>query len=109
MDITTEKKDKGTLLKISGRMDAITAPEYEKAFLELVDQGELLVVSDMSGLEYISSAGLRSILTAAKRIRAKQGDVRFCGLTGMVEEVFQISGFMGMFKMFSSEDEAFSA
>lgn len=107
MEIVSEKRNEGVLVLVKGRMDAVTAPEFEKACSELADGGASLVVTDLSGLEYISSAGLRSILASAKKLKAGGGNLKFCGLTGMVEEVFRVSGFAAMFTIVPTSEEAF--
>lgn len=107
MKIVTDKRDNGILLEVSGRMDAVTSSEFEKAALNVINDGEKMIVVDLSDLEYISSAGLRSILVSAKKQKSVGGVMQFCGLTGMVEEVFSVSGLINMFKVSSTVDEAF--
>ena len=66
---------------------------------------EVLLVN-FSELEYISSAGLRSILATAKQLKARNGEIMFTGLKNTVKEVFEISGFYSIFKTFETEEEA---
>ncbi len=105
MNIETFTKEKGTLLKVSGRMDAITAPDFESKCLDLLKTGQVHLVADFRALEYISSAGLRAILAAAKTLKAQNGTISFCGVSGMVLEVFNISGFERMFSLADSSEE----
>ncbi|MBG0788916.1 MAG: STAS domain-containing protein [Desulfovibrionaceae bacterium] len=107
MEITIEKRDAGTLVRVGGRMDAVAAPDFEKECAGVVESGEKLVVVDLAQLEYISSAGLRSILATAKKIKATGGAMKFSGLAGMVEEVFQVSGLGTLFEVAATPDEAF--
>jgi anti-anti-sigma factor len=93
----TRKVEEGTLLSITGRMDAVTAPEIEKVLSALVDGGEKKLVLDLKDLEYISSAGLRTLLALAKRLKTKQGNLVFANLQGHVAEVFKIAGFSSLF------------
>lgn len=99
MSLTMGCQEKGnlTLVTVTGRMDAVTAPDFEKTCQALMQKGKIDIVAELSALDYISSAGLRSILSAAKKLRGKGGNLRFCGLSGMVKEVFKISGFQSMF------------
>lgn len=106
MDITTTTAEAATVLAVSGRMDAISAPEFETACKDVQSRGVTTVIADLGQLEYISSAGLRSILTSAKQLKAAGGTLKFCGLTGMVADVFKVSGFLKMFKVYASRDEA---
>jgi len=105
LTLSHEPKDKRILLSVSGRLDAMTAPDFEKACMGLLKEGNTNVVADLSNLEYISSAGLRSFLFAAKKLKATGGDLRFCGLSGMVKEVFKVSGFQTMFTIAENFEE----
>lgn len=106
MEFVTEKNGDALAIKVSGRMDAVTAPEFEQACQKQIDAGAKKVVADLSGLEYISSAGLRSILATAKKLKSVGGEIRFCGLSGMVQEVFSVSGFASMFKIHDTLSDA---
>ena len=106
MEFESSKKDQALIIKIKGRMDAITSPELEQECTKWIEAGEKLLIIDLAELEYISSAGLRSILSTAKALKAIQGEIRFCNLTGMVQEVFSISGFSSMFPIFDTLDSA---
>ena len=106
MDFSTTKNGDTYVVRVAGRLDAVTAPEFDAQCQAWLADGEVNVIADLSDLEYISSAGLRSILTAAKQLKNAQGSLAFCGLSGMVEEVFQVSGFAAMFPMHATIDEA---
>jgi anti-anti-sigma factor len=90
-------------------MDAVSAPAFEKECLQVIAGGEKRVVVDLAGLEYISSAGLRSILASAKKAKGTGCTMQFCGLGGMVQEVFQVSGLGTMFAVTATADEAFAS
>ncbi len=90
---------------LSGRIDSRNALLFkEKVVDELVESDRALVL-DFSGIDYISSAGLRVILELAKMYR---GDRRFSisGLSASVREVFEISGFDQIIQIYNSLDEA---
>ena len=106
MECTTTKQDGAFIISVSGRLDAVTAPEFEQVCAPLIEAGEKLLIADLANLEYISSAGLRSILSAAKKLKAIQGEIRFCNPNKMVKEVFSMSGFDTMFTLCGSLDEA---
>ncbi|MBQ3059346.1 MAG: STAS domain-containing protein [Desulfovibrio sp.] len=105
MEIVITDEEGVTLLELSGRMDATTAAEFDNAVRALPRQGARLLI-DMAGLEYISSAGLRSILGLVKSVRTSAGKLAFCALQPMVAEVFRISGFTAMLAVCDSRDEA---
>jgi anti-anti-sigma factor len=106
MEITKRKEKDVSIVAVSGRIDAITAPDFEKSLDELIAAGDRVILIDLTALGYISSAGLRSILSSAKKLKALSGEILFTGLQGPVEEVFQISGFKSIFRIFPSEAEA---
>lgn len=73
MDIQTRKEQKSLVITIAGRMDAVTAPEFDILLKQQIDAGEIFFVVDFNNLDYISSAGLRSLLAAAKLLKGKNG------------------------------------
>ncbi|MBL0225130.1 MAG: STAS domain-containing protein [Geobacteraceae bacterium] len=99
MEIQTKKEANATVVTITGRLDAVTAPVYEKAVIELITAGELKLIVDFDSLDYISSAGLRGLLVTAKQLKGKGGQVRCANVKGTVKEVFDISGFGSIFQM----------
>jgi len=109
MEIQTRKESKTMIISVKGRIDAVTAPGLEKNLFNLIAQGETALLLNLEELDYISSAGLRSILAAAKQLKAKSGELFIAGLQGSVRDVFQMSGFYSIFKIFESEAEALIA
>lgn len=106
MEINTKKVENIAVTSVKGRMDAVTVQEFEKSVSELLSGGENVLLVNFSELEYISSAGLRSILATAKQLKARNGEIMFTGLKNAVKEVFEISGFYSIFKTFETEEEA---
>jgi len=92
---------------MAGSLDSATSPEAQKS-LDAVLVSAKKVVLDFSALDYISSAGLRVLLGAAKKLKASGGTLRIFGLNQSVREVFEISGFSGILAVFPSEGEALS-
>ena len=91
MTINKERNNETLTLVIEGRLDTVTAPELEKVVNEeTADIKELLL--DMNALEYISSAGLRVILKAQKKMNA-QGSMKLIHVNDTIMEVFDITGF----------------
>ncbi len=91
MNINTEKNGNEFIISIEGRLDTITAPELE-TIVRTSLEGIISLVLDFSKLEYISSAGLRVVLTAQK-IMNKQGKMVIRNVNSDVHEVFDITGF----------------
>ena len=88
-----EKKTDGTKLTVAlqGRLDTMTAPELDKEFHESLDGVTELVV-DLAELEYVSSAGLRVLLSAQKTMN-KQGEMKVTNVSETIREIFEVTGF----------------
>ncbi len=106
MEVNFRKEEKALVVSVTGRMDAVSAPDFDKQVEKEIDKGETCFVLDLSRLDYISSAGLRSMLTLAKKLKSKEGGLVLCGLQEMVTEVFEVSGFTTIFEIFGSLKEA---
>lgn len=106
MEISVNKQGNAIVVAVYGKMDAVSAPDFERQFTNLVNKGAKCVVVDLLGLDYISSAGLRAILSSAKNLKLHEGKIAFSGLSGMVREVFDISGFGAMFNIYPTATEA---
>ena len=91
MDIKAERENGKTVIALTGRLDAITAPELEKTVNDSLE-GTTDLTFSFEGVEYISSAGLR-VLLAAQKIMEKRGAMRVKGVSGPVMDVFNATGF----------------
>ena len=91
MTIEIRKNAKETVIEVVGRLDTITAPVLEKTIDENVQSTQNLVL-DLKGLEYISSAGLRVLLGAQKKMQ-KVGTMKLTGVCEDVMEVLEMTGF----------------
>lgn len=104
MDITTRTQNGVTLVVFAGSLDSNTSPKAQQEIDGILAAGAKKVAVDCSGLDYISSAGLRVMLGAAKRLGG--GGLRLFGLNQSVREVFDISGFSKILAVFNSEADA---
>lgn len=91
MTITKTRNEAALTLAVEGRLDTITAPDLEAVLKEELDGVEALTF-DFSALEYISSAGLRVLLSAQKRMNA-QGTMKVTGVSEIIMEIFEVTGF----------------
>ena len=91
MTIEIKKNQEETIIEIAGRLDTITAPALDKTIQENVGDTKNLVL-DVKGMEYISSAGLRVLLTAQKKIQ-NVGSMKVINVCEAVMEVFEMTGF----------------
>lgn len=107
MDIETKQLKRASLVKVSGRVDSSNAPDLEKGLQELMEQGQFRIVVDMSGLDFISSAGLRVLISTAKTCRRwNRGDVYLAALPQPIMETFELAGLTRVFKIFPDVVEA---
>ena len=91
MTITKKQNGDSMTITLEGRLDTTTAPELEKTFKESL-AGVSDLTLDFQKLEYISSAGLRVLLTAHKTM-SRQGKMKVCNVGEIVREVFEVTGF----------------
>ena len=108
MQISTRTSNDIHIVGIAGSLDSTTAPEAQKS-LDSVVAGAKKVALDFTQLDYISSAGLRVLLGAAKKLKASGGKFAMFGLNQSVREVFEISGFSAILSVYPSETEAVAA
>lgn len=106
MELKSRKEKNAIVVSVNGRINAVTAPDFETRISETMAGGEKFLVINLEGLEYISSAGLRVILSTAKKLKAQQGDIYLVSMQDTVKEVFELSGFHQIFKIFENEKEA---
>ncbi|MBR5446056.1 MAG: STAS domain-containing protein [Clostridia bacterium] len=91
MTIEIKRNAEEITLAVAGRLDTTTAPALDKAISEDIQDAKNLIL-DLNGLEYISSAGLRVLLTAQKKMQ-KVGSMKVTNVCAEVMEVFEITGF----------------
>jgi anti-sigma B factor antagonist len=87
-------------------MDAENVDQFQKASDRLVSEGVLCVVADLTGLEYVSSMGLRAIMSAAKALQERSGSLILCGLRGVPRQVFVMTNLLSLFPVFETSAEA---
>ncbi len=97
MNIETKTANDVSILILAGRLDAASAPEAELAIDKVISSGARYLALQLAGLEYISSAGLRVLLAAAKKMSKLDGGIALCALQPGVREVFEISGLLSIF------------
>ena len=95
--------------RIGCRLDMQGAAVMETYAQQRLSAGELRLVLDLAGVDYISSAGLRSLLVVAKKAQALKGCLVLCGLMPMVLNVVNISGFQQLLKICVTTEEAIAA
>ncbi len=95
-------------MRPKGRIDSANGPAFEKDVLEQIDAGNRRLLLDFGELQYISSAGLRIVLLAAKKMKTAGGKLALCSLNPQIAEVFEISGFARILDIHPTRDAALS-
>ena len=107
MEITTKQLKRVDLVTISGRIDSSTAPQLDKVLTSIVDADRYRICLDLKDLEYLSSAGIKiliSILKACKRWN--RGDLRLANMPPRIVDVFDLAGLTPLFKIYPNVVEA---
>jgi anti-sigma B factor antagonist len=109
MDLTSVKIGAATVLDALGRIDGVTAKALEEKLLGLIKEGPHALIIDFARVDYISSAGLRVLLVAAKQSKAAHCKFALCSLKAQVRDVFDISGFGTIIALHPDRDRALAA
>lgn len=107
MDITTKEFKHCTLVTLNGRVDSATAPQFTQVMDGLINKGVYKFVIDMSGLEYMSSAGFRALLSAQRNCkRYNRGEVILAAVPTRIKEALELAGFTELFRAYPEPLEA---
>ena len=97
MDINESNSGNAVIIQSVGRIDTNTSTEFEEKLVEILDRSETNIVVDLSEIDYVSSAGLRVFLMAAKKLKILSGNFILASMNDHIKEVFDISGFTPIF------------
>ena len=106
MNVYEQRRAEMLILQPTGRLDSLTSQDLQSELSQRISGGDTAILLDLKDLDYISSAGLRVLLLAGKELKAKNGQLSLCALKENVREVLEISGFISLFPVHSSVDEA---
>lgn len=106
MQIGEERRPGALVIAPAGRLDSVSSSALEQLVASRLEAGERRVVIDLSGVEYISSAGLRVLLMAAKRLKQPPAALVLCGLGPSVRTVLELAGFLPLFVIEPARAEA---
>ena len=112
MQLITVESDSARVIEVHGRLDHAHAASFEAELLPLLGactEFGVAVVLDFAGVSYISSVGLRVLMLAAKQVRNQKGRIAICALTPIVAEIFQVSHFDMVLKLFPDVTAAVDA
>jgi len=107
MEITTTPYKRCDLVQVSGRVDSFTAPNLSEALRALTDSGRYKITLDMSGVTYVSSAGLRVLIDTQKTCKSlNRGELVLASVPPRIYETLDLAGFVPLFKFFDDTTAA---
>ncbi|MCD6318667.1 STAS domain-containing protein [Candidatus Aerophobetes bacterium] len=109
MQITQKQEGEIYVFSLNGHFDARSAGEVENKLNSAISQKAQKLLIDLSGAEYISSAGLRVLLAIAKKLKEKDGQIKLCCLQPYVKEVFDVAGFTQIFKIYNTYQQGINS
>jgi anti-anti-sigma factor len=112
MEVGVERRGNARVIAVKGRIDHLNASAFHESLrphLQDCCSGGDGIVLDLSGLDYISSAGLRIFMMAAKQARAQGGRIAVAQMQALVQEIFEISHFHLVYEIFATTDQAVTA
>lgn len=110
MEVTKKQRvDDIVVLKVGGRCDPTTVGDLQRCLDQVIEAGATKVILDLAALQYISSAGLRVLLMAAKKLKDRGGGLAVCAAQRYVKEVLDIAGFSSIIPSFDDEQQAIAS
>lgn len=106
MEIEDKKEGNISIVSLTGKMDAYNSIEVSEFLDKLIDGKCDFLLINMEGVDYMSSSGLRVLLSSLKKLKARDGALKLCSMQPYVLEVFEIAGFNQLFEIYSDEAEA---
>lgn len=109
MELTETRLEPFTVVAVSGKLDAASAPLLEEKLVELLEGGCTHLIIECSGLDYCSSAGVRVFIMAALELRDVNGKLGVAGMQPLIKDVFDMAGLMKVFEFFPAPADAVQA
>jgi anti-anti-sigma factor len=105
IDIKEEIKNDILILKIQGRLDAVSSPTAERKIFDYINNGQHKLLLEFSGIDYLSSAGMRMLLSTTKKLKTLGGKLVVCSVTPNVMDVLKMSGFDHVLELARTEED----
>ena len=109
MEITVNEYKRVAVITVTGRVDSATATEFETTINEVIEKGKHNLVLDLSDVEFLSSAGLRVLVTTRKTLQAAGGDIVLAEPSDRVVETLDTAGLDVLFERYDSREAAIAA
>jgi len=106
MEISITPFENITAVSVKGRVDSATADSLTARLVEIVRSGAAQLVIDFKEISYISSAGFRTLLITERAVEEGNGAMVLCGISGEMQRLFEVSGFLELFTILPNRDDA---
>ncbi|NIM94372.1 MAG: anti-sigma factor antagonist [Anaerolineales bacterium] len=109
MEINIVQYRRVAVITVSGRIDTATSPDFEESVNGLINKGDNNLVMDFSEVEFLSSSGLRILVTTRKKVRERGGDVVLANPSQRVVDSLEIAGLDKLFKSYPDRESAIAS
>jgi len=109
LNITEQKVGTVTVMEVVGRMDSANSPKLQDRASAILGEAGSAVLLDLGKVEYISSAGFRSLLILARQSKETKRPFVLCGLTPKVRQLFDLGGFLDLLPVAATREEGIAA
>ncbi|MBA2369185.1 MAG: STAS domain-containing protein [Candidatus Protochlamydia sp.] len=106
VNVKEDAKGDVLVLRMSGRLDAISSPVAERKVFDYINNGKHNLLLDFAGVDYLSSAGMRMLLSITKKLKTLSGKLVLCSITVNVMDVLKMSGFDHVLELAKTEEDA---
>ena len=106
MEITTKEYRRVAVISVSGRIDTSTSTKFEETINDLIDKGHFNLVMDFNEVDFLSSSGLRILVTTRKKLREMGGDVVLANPSQRAADSVEIAGLDKLFQSYPDREEA---
>ena len=109
MEISTRDHKRASVIRVTGRIDSNTSPEFDSKLKEYINSNKVNIVLEMDQTDYISSAGVRALISAQKAVRPKGGQLRLSNPSAKVRDVLKLAALESLFPVYDNTEEAVGA
>ncbi len=109
MEISTRDHKRASVIRVTGRIDSNTSPEFDAKLKEYINSNRVHIVLEMDQTEYISSAGVRALISAQKAVKPKGGQVALSNPSAKVRDVLKLAALESLFSIYDKTEDAVGA
>jgi anti-anti-sigma factor len=106
MQIVVNKLDREVVLRVDGRIDAVSSPQFRQEIITLIDAGHTRLIIDCALLAYISSAGLRVLYEVLSKLEQNKGKIALCRPNEDVRRIFDMVDMSSEIPIFATQEQA---